>query len=518
MAQWPRPIEVRVVIPGLIIDVESDVPVYRQIAEGVLLAAEDGRLQNGRRLPPTRDLARQLGVNRNTVVAAYDHLAAEGRVHSQTGKGTFLTDDETASADAGRRSRDARTWFTAFSRAVDGAALDGLQAIYGLALTAKGISFVGSYPTRELMPIERFRAAINTALDESGAAILSYGASAGYVPLRRAIAERMRGEGSPVDPGDLLITNGAQQALELVFRCLLDPGDVAVTEEPTYTGALSVLGSLGARVVGVPLDDDGIRPDLLAVALERHRPRLVYLQPTFQNPTTIVMSEARRREVLAVTERFRCPVIEDDWAGDLRFEGRTLPSLHALDGGRHVVQTGTFSKKLMPGLRVGWVAAPPPMLERLVGLKRVQDCGSSPLVQAALHVFLREGGLDEHLERVRPAYRERRDLMLAALERHFPAAAHWTRPEGGLFIWVTLPAGFDGNELFVAARQRGVLYSRGDLFHRTGSGRNMFRLTYSTATHEQIEQGVRILGELVSERLTRSRPTPQGTLEAVPIL
>jgi 2-aminoadipate transaminase len=278
-----------------------------------------------------------------------------------------------------------------------------------------------------------------------------------------------------------------------VFRTMLDRGDPVVIEEPTYTGALSALASLGARVIGVPVDDEGIRPDLLAVALERHRPRMMYVQPTFQNPTTRVMGEARRLEVLSLASRFGCAVVEDDWAADLRFEGTDLPTLHALDGGKRVVYLSTFSKKLLPGLRVGWVAAPPAVLERLIALK--------------------------HLARVRPAYRERRDIMLGAMRRHFPDGVSWTRPEGGLFLWVILPDEIDSTELFIAARDRHVLISRGELFHSDGSGSDTVRLTYASVQPAQIETGIAVLGELIRERsAARAGGHARRVDEAVPIL
>ena len=240
------------------------------------------------------------------------------------------------------------------------------------------------------MPVDEFSLAMRRVLAERGTEVLSYGPTAGYAPLRQTIAAEMR-----CNPSSILVTSGSQQALELAFRALVDPGDVVLVEEPTYTGAISVLAALGARLIGVPLDDEGIRPDLLAVAMERHRPRVLYVQPTFHNPPTRVMSEARRREVLAIAARHRCLVVEDDWAGDLRFDGERLPSLWELDGGRHVLYVSTFSKKLLPGLRVGWVAAPPPVMERLLALKQVSDCGTSPLLKAALHAYLEEGGLVE---------------------------------------------------------------------------------------------------------------------------
>ena len=501
-------------LEGLQIDWENAVPVYRQIAAAIRTQAEEGQLAADQRLPATRDLARSLGVNRNTVVAAYDLLIRDGRARSHTGRGTFLVESPPP------QNHD-DNWYGGFSQAVGGAVDAGLQSIYRLAISNEGISFVGSYPADELIPVKPFEKAMQQALGEHGVRNLSYGPSAGQPALRAAIAERMRKDGSKVNGDDVLVTNGAQQALQLVFRTFLDRGDPIAIEEPTYTGALSVLESMGARVIGVPVDERGVRPDLLEVVLERHRPKLLYLQPTFHNPTTCEMDLERRQEVLELARRFRCTIVEDDWGGELRFEGKKLPTLHALDGGAHVIYVSTFSKNLMPGLRLGWLAAPAPVLRRLVALKRVQDCGSSPVLQAALHAFLEHGGMERHLEQTLPRYQERRDAMLAALQASFPDGARWSRPQGGLFVWITLPSAFDGNELFVAARQNGVLYSRGELFHSDGSGRNQFRLTYSAATTEEIERGVATLGRLVQERWPRDLDTrtdgEAGNVEAVPI-
>jgi DNA-binding transcriptional MocR family regulator len=502
-------------LPGLQIDGESSVPVYRQIADGVRAAAEDGRLQPGRRLPPTRDLARQLGVNRQTVVAAYEYLAAEGWVQSHTGKGTYLVEPPGAAgqAPAATAGGDAE-WSTSFSRAVEGPNVGDLLSVYRMANAGEGISFAGSYPSRDLMPVEAFGHAMTAALHDAGRELLSYGPTAGHAPLREMLAETLG-----ADPENVLITNGAQQAIELVFHTFLERGEAVIIEEPTYAGVLSVVGSIGARAVAVPVDEQGMRPDLLAIALERHRPRLLYVQPTFHNPTTGVMDQERRRQLLALAARNRCIVVEDDWASGLRFEGRDVPTLYAMDGGAHVIYLSTFSKKLLPGLRVGWIAAPPSVTERLMRLKQIRDCGTSPLLQAALHVFLCERGLERHLERVLPANRERRDCMLRALERHAPAGVGWTRPEGGLFLWVTLPAGLDGRELFLAAQERGVRYSSGELFHSNAGRSHSLRLTYSTATPSEIEKGVEILGALIRERWPADTdPRERKPVQTMPVL
>ncbi len=507
-------------IQGLEIDPAAATPVYRQIAAGIQAALHDGRLSAGQRLPPTRDLAKQLGVNRNTVIAAYDHLVASGIATGQTGRGTFLIDTMSGykgRGDVGAQRED--SWLGAFARAVQGPGVGNLLTIYRIATSHEGISLAGGYPAGELMPVEEFARAMEKTVRERGSEVLSYGPTAGYGPLRETIAADMSRKGSPCDPSSILITNGSQQALELSFRAFVDPGDAVIVEDPTYTGAISALAALGARVVGVPLDDQGLRPDLLELALTRHRPRLLYVQPTFHNPTARVMGEARRRDVLAVAAKHRCVIVEDDWGGDLRFTGRDLPTLHALDSGQHVIYLSTFSKKLLPGLRVGWVAAPEPVFERLLALKQIEDCGTSPLVQAALHTFIAGGAQDDHLTRVRSAYQARARAMDEAIRIHFPDGVSFTRPTGGLFSWVVLPEAVDGDELFAAAHERGVLIGRGSLFHVSGGGRNTLRLTFASASEEQIRSGIAVLGELLRKRWPKERRAArERDLAAVPIL
>jgi len=514
----PRP-KSSMLVQLLRLDSAADTPVYRQIADGILAALHDGRLAVGSRLPPTRELAARLRVNRNTVVAAYRTLVDAGAVRGHTGRGTFLARPEPAAGGAA----PARLphWSGAFARAVEGPGIGNLLSIYRTATSHEGISFAASYPAAELMPALPFAAAIDAVLRTRGAEVLAYGPTAGYAPLRDWIAADLRRGGAPAEADQVLITNGSQQAIEIVFRALVDPGDAVVLEDPSYTGALSVLASLGARRIGVPMDEEGIRPDLLARALDQHRPRLLYLQPTFHNPTTRTMGEPRRREVLDLAARHRCTIVEDDWARDLRLDGEDLPTLHAMDGGRHVLHIGTFSKKLLPGLRIGWVAARRDIFERLLLLKQIEDCGTSLLLQAALERFLCDGGIEPHLERAREAYRARRDRMLAALRRNAPRQARTTRPDGGLFLWLTLPDGIDTDALFVDARERGVLFSRGTLFHVDGGGKNTLRLTYSAASPDQIDSGIATLGELMKKRLLargRSAPDRLAVSEGIPIL
>jgi GntR family transcriptional regulator/MocR family aminotransferase len=502
-------------VQSLRVDPTAGEPVYRQIAEQLVAAARAGRVGASGRLPPTRDLARSLDVNRNTVVAAYRHLADAGAVRSFTGRGTFLVRPE-----ASAPSRDSGTaWPGEYARAVEGAGIGNLLSVYRTATSHEGISFAGSYPAAELLPVAAFGKAVGAVLREHGADVLGYGPTAGHPPLRERIAADLRRGGAQADADGVMITNGSQQAIEIVFRALVDPGDAVILEDPSYTGALSVLSSLGARRVGVAMDSAGIRPDLLARALEQHRPRLMYLQPTFHNPTTRTIDERRRREILELASRHRCAIVEDDWGRDLRLDGTDLPTLHALDGGEHVIHVGTFSKKLLPGLRVGWVAARRGVFERLQLLKQIEDCGTSLLLQAALDRYLADGGAEDHLARARDAYRVRRDRMWAALRGHAPRSARYEVPQGGLFFWVSLPDGVDTDALAHDARERGVLFSRGSLFHVDGGGRNTLRLTYSAATLDEIDAGIATLGELMKRRMAaRGRLPRDAALEGIPIL
>ncbi len=503
-------------VPGLKIDQQSATPVYRQIADGIVAAARDGRLHPGHQLPPTRDLARHLGVNRQTVVNAYEYLASRRWVRSHTGKGTFLALPAGDPADSEPRPATER-WLPTFSRSVEGPNVAGLLSFYRAASASEGIPLAGSYPARELMPVEAFGRALAETLRDDGGAVLGYGPTAGHPALRELIAASMHDGAWGGGPESVLVTNGAQQGIDLVCAAFLERDDAVVIEEPTYTGALSALASIGARVVAVQVDEQGMRPDSLAVALERNRPRLMYVQPSFHNPTGAVMGEARRRELLALAARSRCMILEDDWAAGLRFEGDAPPTLHALDGGEHVIYLSTFSKKLMPGLRIGWVAARPRVMKRLVALKQIRDCGTSPLLQAALFRFLRDGGMEQHLARVLPAYRRRRDRMDEALRRHLPRSAAWSLPAGAMFLWVTLPAHLDTSELADAAREAGVLLSGGQTFHVDSDGRHAMRLTYSAASLEEIDRGVEIVGRLVRERWPAG-PTAVATADAAETL
>jgi len=391
-----------------------------------------------------------------------------------------------------------------------------------LAVTARPdiISFAGGLPAPELFPLDDLRAAFDAALREGGGSAVQYGPTEGYAPLRAYLAARLARRGIVATPDDILITTGSQQGLDLLGKVLLSPRATVLVEEPSYVGALQAFAAYGPRVAGVPMDDAGLQVDHVDAALTTRgrdplghdNPAVLYTIPTFQNPSGLTMSLRRRAALIELCAARRLPVIEDDPYGELRYEGEDTPPLRALPGGEETVYLGTFSKILAPGLRLGWVVAPRPLMARLVRAKQGADLHTDTLAQRAVLQYCLHADLDGHIARLRRAYRERRDAMLAALARYLPPEARWTRPEGGLFLWVTLPAGVDTRALLAGALERGVAFVPGAAFHaaRAGGpgepgepGGRSLRLNFSHADPERIDDGIRRLGEVVAEPLPR---------------
>lgn len=375
------------------------------------------------------------------------------------------------------------------------------------------ISFAGGLPAPELFPIERFQQACQRVLVEKGACALQYGTTEGYAPLREMIAQNMARYGVMAAADNILITSGSQQALDLIGKLLVNPGDRLLVEAPTYLGALQAFDVYGAEYVSVPIDDNGLQTERLEEAL-RSGPKFMYILPNFQNPGGVTLAEGRRHELVRLADRYGIPIIEDDPYGQLRYEGEHLPplivadreNLRRDDGYRlgNVIYLSTFSKTLAPGLRLGWIVAPPEVITKLVQLKQGTDLHTSTFVQVVAYEVARDGFLDEHVKKIRQVYRERRDAMLAALQEFFPPEVTWTHPAGGLFLWVTLPADIECQALFEAALQQNVAFVPGDSFYATGDeGCRHLRLNFSNAQPERIREGIRRLSIAVRSQMKR---------------
>jgi 2-aminoadipate transaminase len=385
-----------------------------------------------------------------------------------------------------------------------------------LKLTARPgvISFAGGLPAPELFPVEEFRKAADKVLELHGPQALQYSTTEGHPGLREMIVRHMARYGIVVGIDNVLITTGSQQALDLIGKVLINPGDKVLTEEPTYLGALQAFTMYGAEYITIPLDEDGLQTNHLDAAL-RCGPKFLYVLPNFQNPAGTTLSLARRLELVEIAERHGVPILEDDPYGQLRFEGDHLPPLVVLDAEmRHcrnngkyrgnVIYLSTFSKTLAPGLRLGWVVAPTDVITRLVQAKQGTDLHSSTFDQMVVHQVASGGFIDRHVRRIREVYRRRRDLMLRCLERAFPdpsLGVSWTRPQGGLFLWVELPESIDTTQLLEEAVEQKVAFVPGVAFHPLGGGHHTMRLNFSNASEANIEEGIARLGRVIMDHL-----------------
>ena len=368
------------------------------------------------------------------------------------------------------------------------------------------ISFAGGLPDTSTFPPETFAAITNRIAEESVAKALQYGPTEGLPGTIECIREVMAAEDMHVDPEDICVTTGGQQVIDLVTKTLIDPGDVIVAEAPTYPGAVPTFASYQADVVQVEMDADGMRIDLLEETLERldregRKPKFIYTIPNFQNPGGVTMTLERRHRLVEIAHERELLVLEDNPYGLLRYEGAPLPTLHALDGGVFVMYLGTFSKILSPGIRLGWVVAPPPVLEKINMGKQGADLCTSTLSQLMVEAYFQESRWRDYVETLTEVYRGRRDTMLDALAEHFPAEAEWTRPGGGLFIWATLPDYIDTTDLLARALRENVAFVPGAGAYLDGRGHSSLRLNFSASSDDEIREGIRRIGEVVNEQV-----------------
>jgi DNA-binding transcriptional MocR family regulator len=393
-----------------------------------------------------------------------------------------------------------------YARRAAGMSASEVRALFAVAARPDVVSLAGGMPYVQALPIEHVLEVVESVLVERADVALQYGAGQGSPLLRERLAMLMTEEGTTADPEDIVVTTGAQQALDLVGKILIDPGDTIVVEAPAYVGALSAFSAYEPRYLQVDLDDDGMVVDQLEDALVRgERPKFVYTVPNFHNPAGVTMSRSRREQLVALCREAHLPIVEDNPYGLLRFEGEREPTLRSLDP-HNVIYVGTVSKVFSPGVRVGWAVAEPGVLQRLVLAKEAADlCGSQ------LNMLVTERYFDgelwrRSLTRLVETYRDRRDVMLAALVERFPSDARWTNPAGGFYVWVTLPEYFDTPTLLAAAVERKVAYVPGTAFYPDGRGRQQMRLSFCYPTEDRIEEGVRRLGELLAdeEELYRS--------------
>jgi 2-aminoadipate transaminase len=471
---------------------DSEVPLYRQLFEQIATRIRSGEMARGEKLPPTRELAGQLGLNRTTVSAAYELLETEGLIAGQVGRGSFVT---------GAAARPGVDWPALLPRA-------GSTA----AFSREEISFVMSRPSRDLFPLDDFRASCSAVLERSDLAdILQLGSPSGYEPLRRRLLDDARREHLAGTGDDLLITNGCQQALDLIGRVLLRPGDPVAIEDPVYPGLKNLVAGLGAQLIAIPVGPHGVDPGQFERVL-RERPRFLVVTSNFQNPTGATLPLEARRALIESARAAGVPVVENDAYGDLRYSGDRLPAIKQLDDGGGTVLLRSFSKVSFPGLRVGWALGPKPLIDRLRQAKEAADLHTDQLAQAVLLEFVESGRLEAHRRRVLEEGAARLAATLDGCARFLPPGTRWTRPEGGMNLWVRLPEPLDASELLARAREEGVAYLPGKYFTVARHEPGALRLSFAGLPAEQIRSGLAALGRVIAAELerasTRSQPAP----------
>ena len=449
---------------------ESHIPLYVQLRDQLRALVHCGELRTGDRIPASRELATQLGVHRTTVANAYAELESEGLIEGHVGRGTYIcgapvrqfTPPPRANSNGG-----SMRWESVFA---DERGDDTLSRLMP-QVPQDAIGFVTARPPEEFFPIEEFRRCCNAVLKNDGRKVLQLGSSDGYEPLKHVLIDFFRGEGLTVRSEQLLITGGCQQAIDLLCKAFLRPGDSVALENPAYPGALAIFGAARVRTLAVAVETDsgrtgqvGLNMDALESVLLQNRVKFIFVTPDFHNPTGTALPVAERRRLLEMAGRYQVPVIEDYIYGRLRLRGASTPSLRSLDRAGNVIQIDSFSKIAFPGLRVGWCIGPESVIERLRLVKQSTDLHTDQLAQATLAEFVRRGYLARHLLKMKKAYLSRLEAMETALEKYMPEEATWTRPEGGMSVWLTLPPGFDAGELLIHAREAARRVCSGALF------------------------------------------------------
>jgi 2-aminoadipate transaminase len=464
-----------------------------------------GSLGPGERLPPVRSLASALAVTPETVATAYKRLVEEGYLRGEVGRGTFVT------APPLRAEEDPFAPFEAGGALPPFASASAGQGdLLKLANQPGVVSFAASVAALDLAPVDALSTALQSALKHDGANALQVGATQGYAPLREAIAELLAERGlDNVSASSVCITSGCQQGIDLAAKVFVGAGDAVLVEQPSFLGALEAFRARGARVIGVPIEADGLRVDALPTLIQRHRPKLLYCMPTFQNPTGRSLSPEKRRALLRIAAAYDLPIVEDDSAGFFNLDGSAPASLKTDDHAGYVIHLGTFSKLIAAGLRLGWLVADPPVFEKLVAAKYASDLSSDALVQRAVYTLLCDGTLAAHLQRARRVYRERRDTLVSALD-HFAPGVDFDSPKGGFNLWLELPPdGPTSTELFLESLRAGVAFVPGPFFFSTGPASSLalrgLRLSYSALEPEAIRRGVRLLQEALRSMLGSGR-------------
>ncbi|MCY3836597.1 MAG: PLP-dependent aminotransferase family protein [Anaerolineaceae bacterium] len=484
-------------------------PIFRQLAEQLRELIANGQLPPGTRLPGSRELAKHLQISRLSVVHAYELLQNLGMLHSQVGKGTFVS----AMQEVPEESRGVLTPASFSERQRLPIPHSSLHEMVDICPPQNQlISFLSGSLPYDFFPLQSVREAIDAVLDRDGAQALRYEPSTGYLPLRRSICEHVCSNGIRCQPDEVLITGGAQQSIDLILQALTQPGDAIVSANPTFLGLLDSLCARRLQVLGLPLDDDGMELTKLEEALQkpdRQAPALIFAAPCFHNPTGVEMSLPRRRHLLRLASQYQIPILEDGVFHEFRYEGTPLPPLKALDEEGIVIYSSTFSKNLLPGINTSYIIAPAGQHERFQIIHHAAEVATASLNQRVVQWLLEQGIVANQLGCNLRVMQRRRDAALYAAEHFFPREWRWRRPLGGFFLWVELPAvGPNASELYRQALEHGVSFAIGDYFFARCSDQRHLRLNFTEQEPKRICEGFQRLVRAWKTLVPCEKPLP----------
>ncbi|AJY74722.1 PLP-dependent aminotransferase family protein [Paenibacillus beijingensis] len=476
----------------------AEISLSKQIYLSIVDQIRSGFLQEGMQLPSVRDLSKQLEVSLVTVVKAYNELEQDGFINSVQGKGTFVNAERKAAADTQTEALPfnwqlsvqnylPRSQFARFHHVPEKIHLSSSMVDPGLLLNR---------------PLER---EIQQILSENPKIFSQYGEIQGDSQLRNAMYEYLKKAEVPAEPDNLLVTNGSQQGIDLIARTFIGPGDVVVMEAPTYPGAIDVFRGRGATILTVPVDHSGMRVDILQHLCDKHKPKIIYTIPTFHNPTGVVMTSKRRRQILDLAQSIQSIIIEDDPWSEVYFNKKPPAAIKSMDHYGHVIYLKGLSKTLAPGCRIGILAASGSIFNRLLAAKANADLGSPLLTQKILLPFIQSKKMTDHMKKLRTALRIRRDLVLDLLSQHSPDGVSWVIPEGGLNLWISLPSWIDTNLLLLEAKKQHLSFLPGSACYPVEQENHHLRLSYSYMSEQQLHQGVTTLCSILHSEISSKK-------------
>jgi len=483
------------------LDRKHALPLYMQIVKQVEQMMEEETLVPGTKLPSSRTLAYQLGVNRSTVTNAYQELWALGYIESRPGSYSRIRKRHRMATPANKSKKGMIEWENVVSPASHNLyeIFQDFSPEYKDESTSKIINLSRLDMDDRIFPTDDFRRCMHQALMNNGARILGYGEHMGYGPLRETIAHRLQTHGISVTAEEILITNGSQNGIELVFKLLTVPGGEMAIESPTYANVLPLLKFYQTKIVEIPMTETGLDLDCLKNVLTKRQPAFLYTIPNFHNPTGVTTTQAHREALLSICEQYQMPIVEDGFEEEMKYFGKVPLPIKSIDKNQIVIYLGTFSKVLFPGIRVGWIAAEKECIQRLLALKRFGDLSSNSVIQATLYEFCRRGYYDLHIRRMHRIFRKRMHTALKAMKEHLPAdKVRWQEPSGGYLIWIHLPnLDPEKSHLEEIFHQHGVLVSWGKKYFPHYQPQPYFRISISMLDEDEIEEGIKRLGDVI---------------------